>query len=785
MVEYLEYLETQYNENIEDLEAQYNDRLAKYQNDAEEYYNNQCKDLEINLTRYKELIEPTYLGKIKELEEKLNQENEKPTCIKKIDELEVNHNNHINEYLKQAEEHYNKKVNILMKEYKENESSYKEIINKLSQGKKICLNNLNNYKQEIEPKYKEKIKSLEARYNSVIHNRQQAEEMYNKKLKELTTEIETYKETIKHLEEENNKLKQERLNDLNNYVKQKIEPLYEEKIRNLEAGYNDKLVKVQKESKEYYYKQLQDYTLTLTAEQKEIESKYKEMVDKLRQEKENCLIDLNKYKQKVKQLEDLAEKNQNYAITLKDEQIENGLKYKMIINKLNQEKTHFQKNLDKYKENIDKLEKELSKIKEDNCQLSEFLEYKNSTEKKIKKLEIENYSINNAIKKLNKELEIKNKESIEASSLYQSALGDAPIPCFNDEALNNLVNFTTNIINLQNKLEKYVTTLKGSIDINVKLIKELYVKYHVKSQNYKDKILMKSTLQRYILEKVLEYADDYFKIKENDNMVKTIPTKIRQYTYFALGELGFPEIYERRKPQSHHPFISSTAQRLNQSMAKYRFIRDENKRKYIENMAEDIIKDIVRIFKFSLLTQEPKCEIHWFKNDDKIMPKLMRGQWDDDYLDDFVVDICYFPLIVTMNSNDDFSKSKVYSYAKVYPRNIAIPQENKFYDLSLNETSDNKYKNSSRNSGDGLINPLAKKINRKTSGEDQNAASSSLSSSDKVITSPQDTALQIVFAYDNLQNADSDEDDKNFNEDMKEKDDKNLRLMIKKMFTKQ
>nr|CAG8568523.1 15482_t:CDS:2 [Entrophospora candida] len=645
MVEYLEYLETQYNENIEDLEAQYNDRLAKYQNDAEEYYNNQCKDLEINLTRYKELIEPTYLGKIKELEEKLNQENEKPTCIKKIDELE--------------------------------------------------------------PKYKEKIKSLEARYNSVIHDCQQAEEMYNKKLKELTTEIETYKETIKHLEEENNKLKQERLNDLNNYIKQKIEPLYEEKIRNLEAGYNDKLVKVQKESKEYYYKQLQDYTLTLTAEQKEIESKYKEMVDKLRQEKENCLIDLNKYKQKVKQLEDLAEKNQNYAITLKDEQIENGLKYKMIINKLNQEKTHFQKNLDKYKEKINKLEKELSQIKEDN-----------------------------------------------SSSLYQSALGDSPIPCFNDEALNNLVNFTTDIINLQNKLEKYVTTLKGSIDINVKLIKELYVKYHVKSQNYKDKILMKSTLQRYILEKVLEYADDYFKIKES--------------------ELGFPEIYERRKPQSHHPFISSTAQRLNQSMAKYRFIRDENKRKYTENMAEDIIKDIVRIFKFSLLTQEPKCEIHWFKNDDKIMPKLMRGQWDDDYLDDFVVDICYFPLIVTMNSNDDFSKSKVYSYAKVYPRNIAIPQENKFYDLSLNETSGNKYKNSSRNSGDDLINPLAKKINRKTSSEDQNAASSSLSSSDKVITSPQDTALQIVFAYDNLQNADSDEDDKNFNEDMKEKDDKNL-----------
>ncbi|CAJ0911681.1 2196_t:CDS:2 [Entrophospora sp. SA101] len=85
---------------------------------------------------------------------------------------------------------------------------------------------------------------------------------------------------------------------------------------------------------------------------------------------------------------------------------------------------------------------------------------------------------------------------------------------------------------------------------------------------------------------ILEYIDNCLEIKEDDdlnnpnnqekynNVIKAIPTKIRQ--------------------------------------------QDNIKRKNIEDMAENLIKDITRIFKFR--------------------------QWDDECLDDYVVDMCYFPL---------------------------------------------------------------------------------------------------------------------------------------------
>ena len=50
---------------------------------------------------------------------------------------------------------------------------------------------------------------------------------------------------------------------------------------------------------------------------------------------------------------------------------------------------------------------------------------------------------------------------------------------------------------------------------------------------------------------------------------------------------------------------------------------------------------------------------------------MKGGQWDDENLDDYVVKICYFPLI-GMELNDP-SKIKVYTHAKVFPRLITPP----------------------------------------------------------------------------------------------------------------
>ncbi|CAH1762778.1 13263_t:CDS:2 [Entrophospora sp. SA101] len=94
---------------------------------------------------------------------------------------------------------------------------------------------------------------------------------------------------------------------------------------------------------------------------------------------------------------------------------------------------------------------------------------------------------------------------------------------------------------------------------------------------------------------ILEYIDNCLEIKEDDdlnnpnnqekynNVIKAIPTKIRQQVY---------------------------TQNLNQLMTGYCYIKDNIKRKNIEDMAENLIKDITRIFKFRLLVQGPKYETH-------------------------------------------------------------------------------------------------------------------------------------------------------------------------------
>ena len=143
-----------------------------------------------------------------------------------------------------------------------------------------------------------------------------------------------------------------------------------------------------------------------------------------------------------------------------------------------------------------------------------------------------------------------------------------------------------------------------------------------------------------------------------------------------------------------HPFTTHAKQELNQSMTGYRYISDVTKRNSIENMAEDLIKDAVRIFKFRLLVQEPKCEARWFKNNVKINTQFMKGgQWDDKNLDDYVVKICYFPLIgMELNVS---SKIKVCAHAKVFSRmkNLIekhnLPQEKKTRSNSQDNNSEN------------------------------------------------------------------------------------------------
>jgi len=81
-------------------------------------------------------------------------------------------------------------------------------------------------------------------------------------------------------------------------------------------------------------------------------------------------------------------------------------------------------------------------------------------------------------------------------------------------------------------------------------------------------------------------------------------------------------------------------------------------------MAGDIIRKVVTLFWFRLKVQEPIAESIWFKYSEKIDPSCMEGIWDDDDIDNIVVDICYFPLIANKSTRQIYTPAKIFQVHK-------------------------------------------------------------------------------------------------------------------------
>nr|CAG8513515.1 6072_t:CDS:2 [Entrophospora candida] len=410
--------------------------------------------------------------------------------------------------------------------------------------------------------------------------------------------IDYYQKYIDLLKE-NKDLETEKENykfDLTKY-REILEPTYNEKNRKLKE--KNKIIT---QEKEFYFDNFTKY-------QKEIEPKYKEKINSLTQDLSNCERELLQCK-------------------------EAEIAYNSMIIDLKE-----RHNYDR--ERINNLEKDLKQSKD----YAEKKTIELETDVRSKAVMIE------AIEKLNRELQVESANIKKEVPSYHFCLSDS-------------VQLSADINSLQDKLERYVTTLKGSIKIDNNKIQGLYGKYNLDTQNLTDKVLMKSVLQRHVLEKIFEYIDNYLEIKEDDD--PNHPNNQEKYIMYHANKLiflldkfynnHFKEDNNNTKKQYMHPFVVFGAKNLNQLMTGYRYIKDDTKRKSVENFAENLIKDVVRIFKFRLLVQEPKCETLWFKDDEKINIQFMKGQWGDDCLDDYVVDICYFPLIGT--ELNDSSKTK-------------------------------------------------------------------------------------------------------------------------------
>ncbi|CAB4434905.1 unnamed protein product [Rhizophagus irregularis] len=97
----------------------------------------------------------------------------------------------------------------------------------------------------------------------------------------------------------------------------------------------------------------------------------------------------------------------------------------------------------------------------------------------------------------------------------------------------------------------------------------------------------------------------------NDEVSKVTAIKIRQQVYQLLGNRG---------------------KNLNEIMNQYRQINDVDRRNEVEKLAQTLIRDVLRIFWFRLMIQEPIPEIKFFESNDKINPDLMIGRdLDSDY----------------------------------------------------------------------------------------------------------------------------------------------------------
>ncbi|PKK64404.1 hypothetical protein RhiirC2_756756 [Rhizophagus irregularis] len=373
--------------------------------------------------------------------------------------------------------------------------------------------------------------------------------------------------------------------------------------------------------------------------------------DKEIQEKDSIIKGLEEIIQKYKEIKKIQEKNN---IIQENEEIN--------IDSVNHE-------------NDNVIHENGGVIQENDTKIQEFAREIQEKDKKIKDLELDNIKLRDEAAK------------------YQCALGAATNFRLPDNDKNNSVIFADDIISLQNSLEEYITKCKGGIitEIDIPGVQNLLKKYGSPTIITIDPktIIIKAVLKRHVIEKVFEYANGYFnnpnardievimfrKCRDMVNLAmdfaeqrdgvdettKSFPIKLRQQLFATLGNRGFNNVINRNNQKFLHDFIRKNQYNLNKEINKYRKLNPEKKKeiKEIEDMAGDIIRKVVTLFWFRLRVQEPVADKFWFKNNEMIDPNTMEGKWEDNDIDNIVVDICYFPLIANNLTRQIYTPAKV------------------------------------------------------------------------------------------------------------------------------
>ncbi|KAF0520405.1 hypothetical protein F8M41_016336 [Gigaspora margarita] len=275
-------------------------------------------------------------------------------------------------------------------------------------------------------------------------------------------------------------------------------------------------------------------------------------------------------------------------------------------------------------------------------------------------------------------LEIENKFLRKEAAKYQSALDDAKNFRISGNDPNNISQLARDIEGLKELLENFCTLKK--VNINYTAFKDLLKRYGCSSAGENpSRYLVKGILQRHVIDIVIENANKYLKIDDEnrqfletnenekeqpletilisttkklikyidlfstnrvgkDEVIKSAPIKLRQIVYAVLENRGFSN-------EGEHPFIIELRNLIMETLNKYRTIKDPQKIDEINSMATKLIHHIISIFCFRRNIQESIVEYKWFKNTDKVDLEFMDCSVDEDEHDKIMVDICYFPLI--------------------------------------------------------------------------------------------------------------------------------------------
>ncbi|GES97273.1 hypothetical protein GLOIN_2v1678993 [Rhizophagus clarus] len=340
---------------------------------------------------------------------------------------------------------------------------------------------------------------------------------------------------------------------------------------------------------------------------------------------------------------------------------------------------------------------EIFKFQRKPSELDEVQNKKEEYEKEIKNL-------NNLLQQREKEKQDLIEKIIslkKEASQYHYALGTVTNYRIGGNDKNHSIQLKIDIEELQYKLKNYVTTLKGDFEINFNAVNDLMEKYNIKAKvtpKYPNKPLIRAVLQHHVLKKITKDMKKYFdqysrtgnemhleaeivsKAKDlegllarfsenrdgNDTTTQTASIKIRQEVNIALGNRGFSRTLCENNTSTDHVFIILNKNELNKEMNKYRIIKDETKRVYVEKLASDLIREFIRIVQFRLKVQEPSAQMRWVKVDANIDPSIMEGSWDKDDIDNLLVEVCYFPMIG--RDLDNVEKRKIYTHAQVFTK---------------------------------------------------------------------------------------------------------------------